>query len=180
MNVLRSLICLAALCSVAAAQTDLTVDATTRATTLNPHEGVVASLTDGVTLEDDENAASMMWGGVGLLVAEWDEPVHVAKVRIFLGLMERYGFYGYQGGGFTDTGTRIDVETPAYSREGLAPLDENIWWDLEADAQTAVDNVALSVVGTTVLYEIQFLGPDGTVIQPSSLGLLKAAVRDGR
>lgn len=159
------------------AQTDLTVDAITRATTLNPYDGDVAVLTDGITLEDDEAAGAVAWGGAGLFVAEWAEPVKISRVRIFLGLMERYAFYAYSGGSFSDAGTRIDVEETAYTIEGLAPLDENIWWEFETDATLAVDNVGLSVGGTTVLYEIQFIGPDGTVIEPVSLGLLKRDLR---
>ena len=173
MKILLTGLVLLCLATSATAQTDLTVDAVTRATTLNPYDGNVAALTDGITLEDDAAAGAVAWGGAGLFVAAWEEPVKIARVRIYLGLMERYAFYAYLGGSFSDAGTRIEVEEVAYTKEGLAPLDENIWWEFEAQPEIAVDGIGLSLGGTTVIYEIQFLGPDGTAIEPMSLGMLK-------
>jgi len=54
----------------AAARPDLTADAVSRATTLNPVIGEVASLFDGHTLEDDPAAGSVEWGGAGQLTLQ--------------------------------------------------------------------------------------------------------------
>lgn len=162
--------------SAATARTDLTVDAVTRATTLNPVTGDISVLTDGDTPENDPMAGAVEFGGIGLLVAEWPEPVELATIRIHLGLMERYGVYAFQGGSTTETGQRVDVEDPAYTKEGLAPLESNIWFEIECRPDIAVDNLALSLVGTTVIYEIQFLGPARTAVEPASLGALKARI----
>ncbi|MFH1566490.1 MAG: hypothetical protein ABIL09_00710, partial [Gemmatimonadota bacterium] len=122
-------------------------------------------------------AGSVEWGGAGLLRAEWPRPVELAAIRVYLGLMERYAVYAYQGGSYTDTGQRVEAETPAWSKEGLAPLELNRWFEIPCRPEIPVDNIGLSLVGRTVLYEIQFLGPDGTAVEPVSYGLVKAGLR---
>lgn len=157
------------------AGSDLTVDAVTRATTLNPSVGDLAVLTDGKTPDQDPNAAAFSWSSMGLLAVEWPAPVQVAAIRVYLGEMQRYAVYGYVGGRFTDTGQRVEVETPVFSKEGLVPLDAVGWYEIRLPADKVVDNLGIQLVGTTVLYEIQFLGPGGTAILDASFGIIKRA-----
>ena len=159
------------------AQTDLGVDVVTRATTLNPMEGDVAVLTDGLTPENAADAAAVRWSGVGMLRVEWPETVPLATIRVYAGLAERYSMYAYVGGSFNVQGQRLEVLDTTYTREGLAPLDENIWFEIACDPEVPIDNLGLIFVGNSVIYEIQFLGPAGTAIEPASLGLLKARRR---
>ena len=155
------------------AATDLTVDAVTRATTLNPSVGEVAALTDGRTPDQDPEAPAFSWSSIGLLAVGWPSPVHVATLRIYVGQMQRYAVYGYLGGSYTDTGQRLDVETPVYSKEGIVPLDANGWYEIPLPADQAVDNLGLQLIGSATLYEFQFLGPDGTAVQATSFGIVK-------
>ncbi len=163
--------------SAATAQTDLTVDAVTRPTTLNPVVGDVAMLTDGITPENDTAAAAVQWGGVGMVRVEWPLAVPLATIRFYAGLAERYSMYAYVGGSFDATGQRVEVQEPTYLREGLAPLDEDVWFEIACDSAVPIDNLGLIFSGTSVIYEIQFLGPAGTAIEAGSLGLLKSGIR---
>ena len=171
----RALLCAVPLAtSASTARADLTADAVSAATSLNPVIGVITWLFDGQTPPTDPAAGAVEWGGAGLLRVTWPRPVMLARIRVYLGLMERYTVYGYQGGGFSDTGQRVDVEEPVWTTSGLAPLETDRWFDIPCKPGIAVDNIGLSMVGRTVIYEMQFLGPDGTVIAPASFALIKA------
>lgn len=154
---------------------DLTVDAVTRATVLNPSTGDVAALTDGRLPDTDPTAPAFGWPVAGFLVVEWPQPVLVEQVRVYLGEMDRYAVYGYLGGSFNDTGQRVGVQTPAYSREGLWPGVEAGWFDMPIPAPVEIDNMGIQFTGGARIYEIQFVGPHGTVIAPASLGEIKRA-----
>ena len=166
------------------AVTDLTPDAVTRATTLNPWTGDLAALTDGRTPDNDPDAPAFEWRAIGLLAVEWPKPVSLATIRVYLGEMERYAVYGYLGGHFTETGQRVDVETPVYSQEGLVPIDATGWYDipcvrpLPCPPEAQVDNIGFQVIGGATLYEIQFLGSDGTCIQTTTFGAIKRSLSD--
>lgn len=155
---------------------DLTPDAVTRATTLNPSIGDVAWLTDGRTPDSDSGALPFEWVAAGLVAVAWPEPIHLATIRVYLGDMERYAVYGYLGGSFTENGQRVDVETPAYSKEGLVPIDAGGWFDIPCRSDVLIDNIGFQVIGGAVLYEMQFLGPDGTAIEPTTFGALKRSL----
>ncbi len=154
---------------------DLTADAVTAATTLNPVVGEVGALFDGRTPDTDPAAPNVMWGGAGLLRVSWPRPVALAKIRVYMGLMERYTVYGYLGGSFSDTGQRQGVEEPLWAVSGLAPLEENLWFDLPCRPDLPIDNLGLSMSGRATLYEVRFLGPDGTAVTPTSYAWVKAA-----
>jgi len=156
--------------------TDLTVDAVTRATTANPMVGDVASLTDGRTPDDDPEAPAVEWSGVGLLIVAWPQPVRLATIRMYVVNVDRYGVYGYLGGSYTDTGQRLEVDTPAFLREGLVPVDVEGWYSITCDPEVSIDNLGLQVLGSALVYEVQFLGPDGTAIQSASFGTIKRGV----
>jgi len=152
--------------------TDLTVDAVTRATELNPSVGDIAVLTDGITPDQDAQAAAFSWPVAGFLVVEWPHPVVLEKIRVYLGDIDRYAYYGYLGGAFNNTGQRSGGSTPVYNREGLGPGTEG-WFDIPITATAPIDNMGIQFTGGATLYEIQFIGPEGTAVQPATLGLIK-------
>ncbi|MEW6753050.1 MAG: hypothetical protein AB1505_19030 [Candidatus Latescibacterota bacterium] len=163
------------LSAAAFAAVDLTPDAVTQATSLNPVTGEVAALTDGRTPDLDPAAPAFVWGSVGLLRVEWDRPIRLATIRVYLGVMDQYAVYGYLGGRFTETGQRQGGETPVFVKQGLGPLEPSGWFEIACPADTPIDNLGLQVTGGATLYEIQFLGPGSTAVVPASLGLVKRA-----
>jgi len=158
---------------VPAVAQDLTVDVVTRATELNPRTGDVAALTDGRLPDTDPAAPAFGWPTAGFLVVEWPQPVQLAKIRLYLGEMDRYAYYGYLGGTFNSTGQRIGETVPVYTREGLWPGLATGWFDIDIAATAQIDNMGIQFTGGAVIYEIQFVGPNGTLVRPSSLGLIK-------
>jgi hypothetical protein len=160
------------------ADTDITPDAVTRATTLNTSIGDVSVLTDRRTPDSDPDASPFQWRSLGLLVVEWPESIYLATIRIYIGDMDRYAVYGYLGGYFTETGQRVDVETPSYTREGLVPVDAVGWYDIPCSSDILIDNIGIQISGGATLYEIQLLGPDGTAIRATTFGVLKKALSE--
>jgi len=155
---------------------ELQIDAVTRATTANPMMGNVSALMDGLTPDDDPAAPAVQWSGVGLLLVEWPEPVHLATIRMYVVDVDRYGVYGYLGGSFTDKGQRLEVFSPVLIREGLVPVGDGGWHSITCDPEVPIDNLGLQVTGSAVVYEIDFLWPDGTAIQSTTLGTIKRTV----
>jgi hypothetical protein len=174
MSLGRTAACLLAIIMVAgsAGAMDLTLDAVTRATELNPSVGDVSALTDGRTYATDQEAPTFGWDVAGLLAVMWPEPIMLERVRVYLGYMDRYAVYAFLGGSYSTTGQRIGVETPAFSREGLGH-DEEGWVDIVISGAEPIDNIGIQFSGGAALYEIQFIGPDATVIEPASLGFIK-------
>ncbi|MFH1570079.1 MAG: hypothetical protein ABIL09_18955 [Gemmatimonadota bacterium] len=155
------------------AATDLTPDAMTRATTLNPSEGDVACLTDGRTPDTDPGATAFSWDSVGLLVVEWEAPVSLTSVRMYLGLVNQYAVYTYLGGRFDEHGQREGEAVPTYTRNGIVPFDATGWYEVTMPSDARIDNLGLQVINGAMLYEVQFIGPGGTPVTPTSLGLVK-------
>jgi hypothetical protein len=158
--------------SMAGAAGDLTVDVVTRATELNPRNGELAALTDGRIPETDPDAPAFGWGAGGFLVVEWPQPVLLVKIRFCLGQMDRCAYYGYLGGSFNSTGQRIGVNPPLYSREAV-PRVTSGWFEVAIPEPGLIDNLGIQFTGATQLFEVEFVGPDGTAVRPASLGLVK-------
>jgi hypothetical protein len=158
--------------TVAGAGADLTVDAVTRATENNPRVGGLDALTDGRIPETDPEAPAFGWSGGGLLAIDWPQPVLLEKIRFYLGQTDRCAYYGYLGGSFNSAGQRVGVDVPLYSREAV-PRIASGWFDITIPEPQLIDNMGIQFTGTTQLYEVQFIGPDGTAVRPTSLGLLK-------
>ena len=47
------------------------------------------------------------------------------------------------------------------------------WFEVAIREPVPIDNMGIQFTGGALLYEIQFLGPDGTAVTPTSLGLVK-------
>lgn len=149
------------------------MDAVTRATTLNPSIGDPAALTDGRTPDLDADAPAFEWLGLGLLAVAWPQPMVVTTLRVYLGYMDRYTVLGFVGGNYTETGRRVDVETPVYSRDGIVTAAASGWYEIRLPSEQAIDNLGFQVTGGAILYEIDFLGADGTTISFASFGTVK-------
>jgi hypothetical protein len=65
------------------------------------------------------------------------------------------------------------VQVPVYSREGIVPVGAEGWYDIPCPADVSIDNLGFQVVGGATLYEVQFLGPNGTAIQSTTLSAVK-------
>ena len=65
---------------------------------------------------------------------------------------------------------------PILIREGLVPVGEDGWYSIDCDPEVPIDNLGLQVTGSAVVYEIDFLWPDGTAIQSTTLGAIKRSV----
>ena len=146
--------------------TDITPDAVTMATTRNPWTGDVAWLTDGRTPDQDPKAPAVEWDWIGLLAVSWPDTVRLAKIRVYLGQMDQYKLFGYRGGGFSEDGERVGVETAVYGRQDSVPAGRTGWCDIPFDPQHPVDNISFTVIGGAAIYEMRFLGPQGEPVRP--------------
>ena len=148
---------------------DITPDAITMATSRNFWTGDAAWLTDGRTPDKDPQAPAFEWDWIGLLAVSWPEPVRLSGVRVYLGEMSRYRLFAYAGGGFTQEGHRVGIETAAYGREDMVPPGTTGWYEIPCNPEHPVDNISFQVIGGAVIYEMRFLAPDGTARRPGML-----------
>ena len=148
--------------------TDITPDAVTMATTHNMSTGEVAYLTDGRIPDRDSLAPAFTWNWIGLLAVSWPDTVHLAKIRVYLGEMSSYRLFGYSGGGFTEEGYRVGVETAAFGLENVVPPGTTGWYEITCAPEVAIDNLSFQVIGGAVMYEMQFLAPDGFAVHPEA------------
>ena len=89
-------------------------DAVTRATTWNTWEGDLASLVDGQTPEGNPEARAFLWHGGGILVFEWEEPLVLESVRVYVGAIGNdYEVRAWLGGRLDENGT---LREPAGTR----------------------------------------------------------------
>ena len=162
------------------AASDITLDAVTRATVLNPSIGDPAALTDRRTPDLDPDAAAFEWIGLGLLAVAWPEPVQVATLRVYLGTMGRYSVLGFVGGSYNQTGQRRDVVEPIYSSDGIVAAAKSGWYEIPLPTDRLIDNLGFQVVDGAVFYEVEYLTPEGTAIAASSFGAIKRLFSDSR
>ena len=77
--------------------------------------------------------------------------------------------FAYAGGGFTQEGHRVGIETAAYGREDMVPPGTTGWYEIPCNPEHPVDNISFQVIGGAVIYEMRFLAPDGTARRPGML-----------
>jgi hypothetical protein len=155
---------------------DITFDAVTMATTHNVWMGEMAWLTDGRTPDTDSEAQAVQWVWIGLLAVSWPDTVRLETVRVYLGELHTYRLFGYVGGSFTEEGLRLGEELPAYGWEKMTPEGLSGWYDIPCASPSPIDNISFQVIGGATIYEMQFLGPGGTAIQPASFGVIKKSL----
>ena len=71
--------------SITTAGRNVILDAVTRATTWNTYTGDLELLQDGEVPGEGVQPRALLWEGGGILVFEWDEPLALEKVRIYIG-----------------------------------------------------------------------------------------------
>ncbi len=96
------------------------------------------------------------------MAVSWPDTVRLQTIRVYLGKMYQYRVFGYLGGGFTEEGFRVGGLTSLYGHEAIVPAGVTGWYDIPGSPEFAIDNISLQVVGGAVIYEIEFLSPDGT------------------
>ena len=158
---------------------NLMTDAVTRATNWNEYEGELGALSDGKHPENSADPEVFLWPIKGILIFEFEKPVEIARVRIYVGeesggyILSAYlGGHTEQSGGREPEGTRIaKVENAEYKTNG--------WTVFEFPAGTAVDNLELSTIGESHFYEIEMLGPEPTSVEMRSWGRIKHLRAEG-
>lgn len=155
-------------------QRNIALDAVTRATTWNTHEGDVQALTDG-QLPDDGDAEPFVWNTKGILVFEWERPLTLERVRLYVGEVgNNYQVRAYRGGRLQDEGA---VREPEGEQLALVPVDErltNQWIEVAIPGNVLADNLEVWTLGPTVFYEIEILVRDDTAVEATSWAQVKA------
>ena len=156
---------------------NLAPDAVTRATTWNTWEGDLAALVDGETPADDPQAGAFLWHGGGVLVFEWEEPLDLEAVRVYVGAIGNdYEVRAWLGGRLDETGTLREPEGTRTASAANHSRVTDAWTEVRFPAGTRADNIELVALGTIVFHEGEVRGLDGraTVVAGSSWGRLKA------
>ena len=134
-----------------------TIDAVSKATTWNQHEGSEDALSDGKIPATDRDATSFILKEKGILGIVLTAPTAVKELRVFLGEGEPgLILKGFLGG-------ELDVEMGARDPEGEMVImveseeaPENRWLSFDIQRKR-VDNFELHNWGTAVYYEIQVI-----------------------
>jgi hypothetical protein len=152
---------------------DITLDAVTMATTHNFWTGDLTWLTDGRVPDNDPEAQAVEWEWIGLLAVSWPDTVRLETIRVYFGELHTYRLFAYVGGSFTEEGQRLGEEFSVYGWEEAVPEGITGWYDIPCPAESPVDNISFQVIGGATIYEMRFLRPGGTAIQPASFGAVK-------
>ena len=147
------------------------VDAVTRATTWNTWEGDLASLVDGETPADDPQAGGFLWHGGGILVFEWEEPLDLEAVRVYIGAIGNdYEVHAYVGGRLDETGTLREPEGTRTASAANHSRVTDAWTEVRFPGGTRADNIELVALGTIVFHEVVVRVRDGRATAVSSSG----------
>lgn len=152
---------------------DITLDAVTMATVTNSPVGELAWLTDGRTPATDPQAPGVQWEWTGLVIVSWPDAVDLGSIQVYLGELRLCRISGYLGGGFTEEGQRLGEAEAAFDCEAVPPEGTTGWYEIPCASDEPIDNLSFQVVGGAVIYEMRFLTPGGTAVQPASLGQIK-------
>ncbi|MBT4608398.1 MAG: hypothetical protein HOM68_12430 [Gemmatimonadetes bacterium] len=157
--------------SITTAGRNVILDAVTRATTWNTYTGDLELLQDGEVPGEGVQPRALLWEGGGILVFEWDEPLALEKVRIYIGeIGNNYIVRAYLGGRLDEIGV---IRVPEGLQTADVPDDSrkvSQWTQVSFPAGTMADNIEIVALGTIVFYEIEVhvLDPVATVIDPAS------------
>ena len=161
---------LLALPSVIVAGRNVMHDAVTRATTWNTYTGDLELLQDGEVPGQGVQPRALLWEGGGILVFEWDEPVALEKVRIYVGeIGNNYVVRTYLGGRLDESGV---IRVPEGIQTADVPDDSrkvSQWTQITFPAGTLADNIEIVARGTIVFYEIEVYVIDPIAIDPTSI-----------
>ena len=117
-----------------------------------PHKGLV---------QGHAKARPFLWEGGGSLVFEWQEPLALDKLRIFIGeIGNNYLVRTYLGGRLDETGV---IRDPEGVQTALVTDDRRKigqWAEVHFPAGTMADNIEVLALGTIVFYEIEIHARD--------------------
>ena len=151
-------------------------DAVTRATTWNTWEGDPASLVDGETPAEDPEARAFLWHGGGILVFEWEEPLVLESVRVYVGAVGNdYEVRAYLGGRLDENGTLREPEGTRTASAANHSRVTDAWTEVGFPSGTRADNIELLALGTIVFHEVEVCVGDGrvTAVELSGWGRVK-------
>lgn len=154
-------------------------DAVTKATEgYNLYTGELAYLTDGRHPDNDEAPGVFQWGNKGIIVFELLEPVAISEVRLYVGDHPA----SYIGTFFLGAKLGADGQSrdPKGERKGIVENYDFMthqWVRLKPEVPVYADYVQIETMGGPEMYEVEILVEDGTLVQPSAWGLVKARFR---
>ena len=165
---------------LAAMEYNVSPDAVTRATVWNRYEGDLAFLGDGKVPPIDADAEALVWQGGGVLVFEWDEPLTLEKVRVYIGeIGNNYAVDAYLGG-------RLDESGAIREPEGVqtAHVEDNArvvgqWTEVFFPEGTVADNIELLALGSIAFFEVEIyaFSDDVTAVEDAGWGRIKRVHR---
>ena len=152
---------------------NLAVDALTRATTWNEHEGDPVWLTDGL-VPPQAGARPFVWNTKGILVFAWDEVVETAVVRIRVGeIANDYQVRTFVGGYLEDEGAARDPPGEQTARvEDYSRIVDG-WVEIELPAGARADNLELRALGPAHFFEVEILATASTSVRGRSWAAAK-------
>ncbi len=156
-----------------AAARNLAVDALTRATSWNEHEGDPAWLTDGL-VPPEAGARPFSWKTKGILVFAWGEVVEVEDVRIRVGsIANDYQVRTFVGGHLQDEGAVRDPpgDQTARVEDFSRALDD--WVEIELPPGTRADNLELRTLGPAHFFEVEILAAAATPVRGRTWAAVK-------
>ncbi|MCC7264603.1 MAG: hypothetical protein IT369_18980 [Candidatus Latescibacteria bacterium] len=151
------LVLLAALSALRASSRNIAPDAVSRATVWSASEGDLSCLQDGKVPPDPE-ARFFTWVSGGTWVFEWEEPLRLEKLRLYVGQPGgEYQIHAYLGGHLDPI---IGVREPVGA--GTASLEEKTgatdqWLEIAFPPGTMADNLQIKALGPAVLFEVEIL-----------------------
>ncbi|MFA6109607.1 MAG: hypothetical protein WDA75_12645 [Candidatus Latescibacterota bacterium] len=161
-----------------ASPVNIAPDAVTSATLgYNPHEGELASLTDGLHPGNSQDAKAFVWPTKGNLVFQFEEVHPVAAVRLYIG--GDAGWYmalAYQGARLGPSGQTETADAELVADAYDFEEQTNTWVELAFPSGTEADYIEVGTQSGAVIYEVEILSDDGTTaVAGTSWGRLKAS-----
>lgn len=152
---------------------NLAVDALTRATTWNEHEGDPAWLTDGL-VPPEAGARAFVWNSKGILVFAWDGVIEIEGVRIRVGeIANDYQVRTYVGGHLEDEGAVRDPPGEQTARvEDFSRIVDG-WVEIDLPAGARADNLELRALGPAHFFEVEILAAAATPVRGGSWAAVK-------
>ena len=152
---------------------NLAVDALTRATTWNEHEGDPAWLTDGL-VPPEAGARPFVWNSKGILVFAWDGIREIEFVRIRVGeIANDYQVRTFVGGRLEDEGAARDPPGEQTARVDDFSRVVNDWVEIGLPAGVRADNLELRALGPAHFYEVEILAAAATSVSGRSWAAVK-------
>lgn len=159
-----------------AAGRNLAVDAVTRATTWNEHDGDVAWLADGL-VPSDTTARAFAWNSKGVLAFSWTGVQPVARVRLRVGAIANdYQVRAYSGGVLQDDGATRDPQGDEMARVEDFTRVVDGWQEIALPPGTMADNLELRALGPARFYEVEIIAGDGTPVPEITWASIKSGV----